>query len=192
MKKPIYKRFVHLGTHPRAVWVLAFVAFIESIIFPIPPDMLLIPMMLADPHKAWRYAFICLIFSVLGGVLGYMIGALFYDIAGTKILSLYGQDANFEKFQIWYNNWGSWVVFIGGISPVPYKAITILSGATGLPLSVFIVASLISRGVRFFILAALVIKFGPKIHVLLDSHFRLFIFLIICLMAGIFGFFKLF
>lgn len=153
-----------------AVWVLAAVSFVESSVFPIPPDVLLIPMVLAAPHRAWFYALVCTVASVIGGIAGYAIGYGLYDLVAQPILAFYGYLDKFAAFQAMYNEWGAWIVFGAGVTPFPYKVITIASGVTGLDVVVFMIASVLSRGLRFFIVAALLWKFGPPIRTFIEQH----------------------
>ncbi len=155
---------------PRALVTLAFISFIESSIFPIPPDILLIPMILAAREKAWKIAAVCTVSSVLGGIAGYAIGMFLFDQLATPILSFYGYMEKFTVFQSQYNEWGAWIVFGAGVTPFPYKVITIASGMTGLNLAIFMVASVLARGLRFFLIAALLWKFGPPIRRLIEEH----------------------
>jgi len=155
---------------PHAIWVLAAISFIESSVFPIPPDVLLIPMVLAAPTRAWRLALICTVASVAGGFLGYAIGALLYEAVAQPLLAFYGYMDKFAAFQDMYNEWGAWIVFGAGVTPFPYKVITIASGVTHLDPTVFGVASVLARGLRFFIIAALLWKFGPPIRVFIEAH----------------------
>ena len=154
MLKRLYNRTMDLAAHRDAVWVLAAVAFIESSVFPIPPDVLLIPMVLAARDRAWRFAAICTITSVLGGILGYAIGYFLFETAGRPVLEFYGYAERFGHFSATYNEWGAWAVFIAGLTPFPYKVITILSGTTQLDPVVFTIASIAARGLRFFVVAA--------------------------------------
>jgi len=155
---------------PKAGWWLAVVSFVESSFFPIPPDVLLIPMVLANREKAWRLALICTVASVLGGFLGYAIGALLFEAVAQPILGFYGYLDKFADFQARYNEWGAWIVFMAGLTPFPYKVITIASGVTQLDLAIFAVASVLARGLRFFLVAALLWKFGPPIRDFIERH----------------------
>ena len=155
MLRALYDWTMAQATHPRALWILAFVAFVESSVFPIPPDVLMIPMILARPKQAWLIALVALVASVAGGLLGYAIGAFAFDQIGAPMLTAMGKGAAMEAFNIRFNDFGFWPVLIAGITPFPYKVITIMSGWTGLPLGTFIVTSIIARGVRFFLIAAL-------------------------------------
>jgi len=155
---------------PYALITLALVSFIESSIFPIPPDILLIPMILAARQKAWKIAMVCTISSVLGGFAGYAIGMFLFDQLAAPILEFYGYMHKFEVFKDLYNEWGAWIVFGAGVTPFPYKVITIASGMTGLSLIVFIIASVFARGIRFFLIAGLLWKFGDPIRTFIEAH----------------------
>ncbi|NNE86259.1 MAG: DedA family protein [Alphaproteobacteria bacterium] len=164
MLRGLYDWTLQLGSTRHAVWTLAAVAFVESSVFPIPPDILLIPMILAVRERAWMLAGICTVTSVMGGFLGYAIGALLFDTIGQPIIDFYHFDEAFTRFTERYNEAGAWIVAFFGITPFPYKVITIASGVTNLDPVVFGVASLVSRGLRFFIVAALLWYFGQPIR----------------------------
>ena len=155
---------------PYALWTLALISFVESSVFPIPPDVLLIPMVLAAPTRAWLIAGVCTVSSVIGGLAGYAIGALLFETLGQPILAFYGYLERFAEFQASYNDWGAWIVFGAGLTPFPYKVITIASGVTGLDLATFTVASVFGRGLRFFALAALLWWFGPPIRRFIERN----------------------
>jgi membrane protein YqaA with SNARE-associated domain len=163
---------------------LAAVAFVESSFFPIPPDLLLIPMVLADRAKAWRYAVIATVASVVGGMLGYAIGAFLFDQIATPLLQFYGYEDQFRRFASWYNDWGAWIVFAAGVTPFPYKVITIASGATGLNFAVFMLASVVSRGLRFFIVAGLLYWVGPPIRDFIERRLGLVFTVFMVLLIG--------
>jgi membrane protein YqaA with SNARE-associated domain len=160
----LYDWTIAQAISPHALWILAAVSFIESSVFPIPPDVLLIPMVIAAPHRAWLIAGVCTLASVAGGAFGYFIGWGLFEQVGRPVLEFYGKDARFDEFGATYNQWGAWAVLIAGVTPFPYKVITILSGATGLNFAVFMVASVVARGLRFFVVAALLWKFGLPIR----------------------------
>ena len=162
-----------LAAHRQAIWWLAAVSFIESSVFPIPPDVLLIPMVLAARSQAWRIALVCTLASVAGGLFGYGIGMFLYDTLGRPLLAFYGYGAEFESFRARYNEWGAWIVAGAGLTPFPYKVITIASGATGLDLATFTTASLLSRGARFFMVAALLWWIGPPVRAFIERHLAL-------------------
>lgn len=184
MLRALYDWTVRLAAHPRALWALAVVSFIESSVFPIPPDVLMIPMIIAAPHRAFLIAGVATLASVLGGVAGYAIGWGLYDTVGRPVLEFYGKDAYFAEFATRYNEWGAWVVLFAGVTPFPYKVITILSGATALSLPVFILASVIARGLRFFIVAALLWRFGAPIRDFIERRLGLMFTLFMILLIG--------
>ncbi len=163
MLRSTYDWVMGLAARRDAVWVLAAVAFIESSVFPIPPDVLLIPMVLAARDRAWRYAAVCTIASVLGGMLGYAIGSLGFETIGQPIVEFYGAMGKFAELQRRYNDWGAWIVFTAGVSPIPYKVFTIASGVTNMDILEFTGASIGGRGFRFFAVAALLWWKGPPI-----------------------------
>jgi membrane protein YqaA with SNARE-associated domain len=185
MLRRLYDWTMNQATRPGAKSFLAFIAFIESSVFPIPPDVLLIPMVLADRKHAWRIAFICTIASVVGGALGYVIGSFFFDVIGQPILDLYGYTDQFERFKLAYNEWGGWIVAFFGLTPFPYKVITIASGVTHLDFLIFMVASILSRAARFFLVAGLLWKFGEPIRTFIEKYLGLLTFLFfVLLFAG--------
>lgn len=173
MLKPLYDWTMRLAEHPRALWVLAIVSFVESSVFPIPPDVLMIPLILAAPHRAWLIALVATVSSVLGGILGYAIGALAFDQIGQPILEALGKLDRIEEFNVRFNEAGFWAVLGAGITPFPYKVITIMSGWTGMPLATFIVTSIVARGLRFFIVAALLWKFGAPVRDFIERRLGL-------------------
>lgn len=184
MIRALYNWTIRLAEHPRALWALAFVAFIESSVFPIPPDILMIPMIIAAPRRAFVIAGVATVASVLGGAFGYWIGAVLFDSVGQPILAFYGKEAYFDTFATNYNAWGAWAVLIAGVTPFPYKVITILSGSTGLNLWVFMIASIFARGLRFFLVAALLWKFGAPIRDFIERRLGLMFTLAIILLIG--------
>ena len=169
----LYDWTMALAAQKNAAWALACVSFIESSVFPIPPDVLLVPMVLAQRRKAWWYAFLCTIASVLGALLGYAIGALLFEAVAQPILGFYGYADKFDEFALRYNDWGLWVVLIAGLTPFPFKVITIASGATGLGLPVFILTSIVARGIRFFAVAGLIYVFGPPVRAFVEKRLGL-------------------
>ncbi|MEG3619104.1 YqaA family protein [Magnetovibrio sp. PR-2] len=170
MLRRTYDWTMKLAEHEHALWALFLVAFIESSVFPIPPDILLIPMVLACREKAWKIAAVCTLGSVLGGMLGYGIGFFLFEQLGGPILDMYGKLEKFEEFQQMYNEWGAWVVAMAGLTPFPYKVITIASGVTALNIVTFVIASVISRGIRFFLEAWLLWYFGDPIREFIDKY----------------------
>lgn len=184
MIRALYDWTFALAQHPRAMWALAIVAFIESSVFPIPPDILMIPMILAAPSRAFVIAAVATVASVLGGLAGYGIGMFLFDTIGQPVLAFYGKADQFESFRATYNQWGAWAVLIAGVTPFPYKVVTILSGATGLALPVFMVASVVARGLRFFVVAALLWKFGAPIRDFIERRLGLMFTLALALLLG--------
>lgn len=157
--------------HPKAPWYLGGLSFAESSFFPVPPDVMLAPMSLAKPHKAWYYAFITTITSVLGGILGYFIGVFAFDLI-EPILHDHGYYERFELAKSWFDSWGFWAIFLAGFSPIPYKVFTIASGVVGMAFLPFVLASMIGRGLRFFMVAGLMAWGGEpmekKLHKYMD------------------------
>lgn len=184
MIKRLYDWTMGLANTPHALWALAVVAFLESSVFPIPPDVLMIPMIIARPSRAFVIAGVALVASVLGGMFGYYIGWGMFETVGRPVLEFYGKDAYFDEFATRYNVWGAWAVLIAGVTPFPYKVITILSGATGLNFGVFMVASVIARGLRFFIVAGLLWKFGAPIRDFIERRLGLMFTLFCLLLVG--------
>ena len=172
-----------------ALWVLAFVSFIESSVFPIPPDVLMIPMVLANPRRAWLIALVATVSSVLGGLLGYAIGAFFYDSLGQPILEAMGKGDAMLAFNEKFNGVGFWAVLIAGLTPFPYKVITIMSGWTGMPLATFVVTSIVARAGRFFIVAGLLRAFGAPIRDFIERYLGLVFTAFVVLLVG--GFYVL-
>lgn len=165
----LYEWTLSLAAGKHALWALAVVAFVESSFFPIPPDVLMIPMILATPHRAFRIALVAMIASVLGGAFGYAIGAFAFDEIGRPILASLGKTAQMDEFNTRFNDYGVWAVLIAGLTPFPYKVITIMSGWTGLSFWVFMITSAVARGGRFFLVAALLWKFGAPIRVFIEK-----------------------
>ncbi len=169
----LYERTLALSRGRSGTWGLGAVSFAESSFFPIPPDLLLIPMVIASPRRAFLYAGICTLFSVLGGVAGYMIGALMFEHIGQPILAFYGLSDPFAEFSESFNAHGALAVLIAGLTPFPYKVVTIASGFTGLDIVQFILWSTIARGLRFFVVAALLWKFGDPIRDFIERRLGL-------------------
>ena len=171
MLRRLYDRILALAEGPRALPALAAVSFVESSVFPITPLVMLVPMVLARPDRAWLIAGVCTLASVAGGVAGYAIGAFLFEEVGRPVLALYGKAEAFEEAAAWFNARGWEAVLIAAITPVPYKVVTIASGATGLSPGVLIAASLIGRGIQFFGVAAVVWWLGPPARALVERNF---------------------
>lgn len=168
-----YARTLALASSPRALWWLAAIAFAESSFFPIPPDTLLIPMALARPDKAWRFAFVCTVASVIGGALGYFIGYALFDQLARPVIALYGYAARFDAYQAMYAEWGLWIILIKGVTPIPYKIVTIASGAAHFNFGVFMAASVVTRGARFFLVATLLHFYGESVREFIERRLTL-------------------
>jgi membrane protein YqaA with SNARE-associated domain len=173
--KKLYDWTMSLASSKRAPFALGAIAFAESSFFPVPPDVILVPMTLAEPKKAWYFAAICTIASVAGGALGYAFGALFYDTIGQWLINLYGYGEKMEALRAFYAQWGAIFILVKGFTPIPYKLVTIVSGLLGYDFPLFLLLSLITRGGRFFLLAAAINHFGDPIRLGLERHFGLFI-----------------
>ncbi len=184
MLRRLYNRTIALADHPRALWLLAVVAFVESSVFPIPPDVLIIPMIIARPNRAWLIATVALVASVIGGLLGYAIGALAFEQIGQPILASLGKAGAMAEFSAKFNDLGFWAVLTAGVTPFPYKVITIMSGWTGMPLGTFIATSILARGLRFFILAGLLWKFGAPIRDFIEKRLGMMSILFVVLLFG--------
>lgn len=173
MFRRLYNWVISLAASPYAVWALAAVSFTESSFFPVPPDVLLLPMALSRPDKALFYAGVCTISSVLGGLAGYAIGAMLYDSVGQWLIAAYGYGDNVEAFRQAYAQYGEWIILLKGITPIPYKLVTITSGFAGYDIFWFMVLSLITRGLRFYILAGLMHRYGNPMRSFIENHFGL-------------------
>ena len=185
MFKRLYQWTLSLAESPRAPYALGAVSFAESSFFPIPPDVILLPMAAARPEKAWSYALICTITSVVGGIVGYLIGALLYDTVGQWIIHLYGMESKMDALRAQYQHWGWAVILIKGLTPIPYKLVTIVSGLLGYDFLLFVLLSLITRGARFFMIAGLMNRFGGPIKAAMDKHFGvIMVALLVIVVAG--------
>jgi membrane protein YqaA with SNARE-associated domain len=185
MLKRIYDWCIDAADKPYALWILAAVAFAESSFFPVPPDIMLLPMSVAQPKRAWLFAAVCTAASVVGGVLGYAIGALLYDSVGHWLITLYGLGDKVETFRASYAEWGSLIILLKGLTPIPYKLVTITSGFAGYNIWLFILFSIITRGGRFFIAAVLLNRYGEWIRARVEEHLGLAVAsLAVVLVAG--------
>ena len=188
--RKLYNWTLNKANHPKAPWFLSFISFIESSFFPIPPDIILIPMIIANRFKAWWYAFICTASSVIGGIAGYCIGFFFYSTIGIMILKYYSLGDQFTNFESLYNENGIWIVLGAGFTPFPFKFITIASGFFHLNIYLFIIVALIGRGSRFYLIAFLLRIFGNWIKNFIDKYFNLLAILFFILLIGSFIFLK--
>lgn len=187
----IYNSMLKASAHKYAMWFLFAVSFAESSFFPIPPDIMLIPMVLATPSKAWRIALLCTGASVLGGFFGYFIGVYLFDLIAEPLLNFYGYLDKFKTFESYYREYGAWIVFGAGITPFPYKIITIASGAVHLNLVVFTLASIIARGIRFYLIAWLLKKYGAPMKSFIEKNLGRLSILFLVLLIGGFALLKL-
>jgi len=192
MIQRLYDWTLSLAEHRHALWVLALVSFLESSMFPIPPDIIMIPMIIARPNRAFLIAAVALVASVLGGLLGYAIGALAFEAIGQPILEALGKTDSMAEFATRFNDMGFWAVLTAGVTPFPYKVITIMAGWTAMPLGTFIITSIIARGLRFFLVALLLWKFGAPVRDFIEKRLPLMFTLAVALLIGGFMVLKLF
>ena len=183
MLRRLYDWCVDAAGKPHAAWVLGAISFAESSFFPVPPDIMLIPMSLARPDRAWFFAAICTVTSVAGGLLGYFIGAVLYDTAGQWLIHLYGYGDKVEAFRAAYALWGAWIILLKGLTPIPYKIVTITSGFAGYNFALFVVLSVITRGARFFLLAALLNRFGEPARHIIEKRLGLWTLLLAAMLV---------
>jgi membrane protein YqaA with SNARE-associated domain len=173
MLRDLYDWTLSLSRTRHAMWALAFVSFVESSVFPIPPDVLMIPMILARPDKAFKIAFVCTAASVVGGIVGYGIGAFLFEEIARPLLLLYGAMERFVEMSERFNTYGAWAVLFAGVTPFPYKVITIFSGATGLDMGTFVLSSIIARAARFYLIAALLWRYGAPMRLFIEKRLGL-------------------
>jgi membrane protein YqaA with SNARE-associated domain len=193
MLRRLYDWVFELAAKPWATKALAVIAFAESSVFPIPPDVMLVPMCLAKPKRAFYYAGICTIASVLGGILGYAIGALLYDSVGHFLIKLYGYGDKMEAFRAAYAEWGAWIILLKGATPIPYKLVTIASGFAGYNFGWFVVLSIITRGIRFFVFAGILYFWGEPAREFIEKRLGTVLFVSVAiLVVGFYAATKLF
>ena len=175
MLRRIYDWCIDAAHKPHALWIMGAAAFAESSFFPVPPDVMLIPMSLAQPQRAWLYAAVCTAMSVLGGILGYAIGALLYDSVGHWLIEFYGLGGKVEAFRASYAQWGAVIILLKGLTPIPYKLVTITSGFANYNIWLFVGLSVIARGGRFFMVAILLNRYGEWIRVRIEKRLGLWV-----------------
>ena len=190
--KSLYNWTLKKAEHKYSSWILSIVSFSESSFFPIPPDVLLIPMIIAKRTKAWTYALICTLSSVIGGVAGYAIGFFLFNSIGILIVEFYHLSNSFNTFENYYKEYGILIVLGAGFTPFPFKFITIASGVFSLNIFLFILTAFVARGLRFYLLACLLFIFGEKIKILIDKYFNILAVLFFILLLGSFMVIKLF
>ena len=184
MIKRIYDWCIDAAHKPYALWILAAVSFAESSFFPVPPDVMLVPMCLAQPKRAWIYAGVCTIASVVGGCLGYAIGALLYDSVGHWVIELYHMGDKVEAFRESYARWGAVIILLKGLTPIPYKLVTITSGFAGYNIWLFILFSIITRGARFFIEGVILNRWGDQIRKTIEKNLTLWVILFLAVLVA--------
>lgn len=181
----LYNFVLSLSARPNAMFWLFIVAFAESSFFPIPPDIMIIPMVLALPNKAWKIAGVAMLASVVGGYFGYAIGMFGYEVLARPLIEFYGYTKAFDEFSAYYHHWGAWIVFAAGLTPFPYKVITITSGVLSLNIWIFGIASVLARGIRFFLIAFLLKKYGDPMKIFIEKNLGLLtVLFLILLFAG--------
>ena len=188
MLRGLYDWVIALAGHRHALWALAAIAFIESSVFPIPPDVLMIPMIVARPSRAFLIAAVATLASVTGGMLGYYIGWGLMDAVGRPVLEFYGAQGSFDDLARRFNEYGAWAVLVAGVTPFPYKVITIFSGATHLNLALFVTVSFVARSLRFFLIAALLWRFGAPMRDFIERRLGLVFTVFVVLLFGSFYF----
>jgi membrane protein YqaA with SNARE-associated domain len=184
MIRSLYDWVIRLAAHPRAIPALGIVSFLESSVFPIPPDVMLIPMVLANRAKAFTIAAVCTVASVLVGMLGYAIGYYFFETLGEWVVRTYHMENGLAAFRAGFEKWGIWIILIKGLTPIPYKLVTIASGAAHFDLFTFVWASIVTRGARFFLVAALLWKFGEPIRTFVEKRLTLLTWLFLIALIG--------
>ena len=185
MLRRMYDWTMRLAARPNALPALGVVSFIESSFFPIPPDAMMLPMVLARPDRAWTIALVATVTSVVGGIAGYAIGYYLFETIGRSVIELYGYQNGFEAFRAAYAEWGLWIILVKGMTPIPYKIVTIASGAAAFDFPLFVVASIVTRGARFFLVAALLKYFGPPIREFVERRLTIVTTVfVVCLVGG--------
>ncbi len=184
MLRRLYDWTIQLAHSPHALWALAVISFIESSFFPIPPDVLMIPLIIARPNRAFLIATVCTLSSVAGALLGYYIGFGLFETVGRPILDLYGKNESFAEMSANFNEYGAWAVIVAGVTMLPFKVVTIASGVTGMSLPVFIASAIFARAIRFFLVAALLWKFGEPIRDFIEKRLTLMFTLFCIVLIG--------
>ena len=184
MFRALYDWTLRLAGHRHADRAMAAVSFAESSIFPIPPDVMLVPMILARRDQAYRIAAICTIASVAGGMLGYAIGRFLYDSVGVFLINLYGAHDATAEFQLWYDRWGAAVILIKGLTPIPFKIVTIASGFFQYNFGLFVLLAAVTRGARFFLIAWLLKRWGAPMQAFIEKRLTLIGWVVLAAIAG--------
>ncbi len=184
MIRRLYDWVIGLAGHRHAIPAMGVVSFAESSFFPIPPDVMLVPMVLARRDKAFTIAAVCTVASVLGGLLGYAIGYYLFETIGAWVVKVYSLQGALENFRAGFERYGVWIILIKGMTPIPYKLVTIASGAAHFDLFTFVWASIVTRGARFFLVAALLWKFGDPIRAFIEKRLTLLTWLFLIALIG--------
>lgn len=175
MLRRLYDWCIAAADKPHAFWTMGAISFAESSVFPVPPDVMLVPMSLARPDRAWAYATLCTLTSVAGGVVGYLIGAILYDSLGQWLIQIYGYGDKVEAFREAYAQYGAWIILLKGLTPIPYKIVTITSGFAAYDIWMFIALSLVARGGRFYIVAFLLNRYGMWIRAVIERNLGMWV-----------------
>ncbi|AWJ83152.1 membrane protein YqaA with SNARE-associated domain [Azospirillum brasilense] len=184
MLKPLYNRILKLSARKDAVWWMSAVSFAESSFFPLPPDIMLVPMCLAEPKKLWRYTNICALASLIGGMFGYAVGFYLFESIGRLIIDLYNAQESFQRFQDMFAEFGPWFLILKGITPIPYKLLTITAGFAHLDLTVFILCSIVARFSRFYMIAILLHFYGPQVRDIIEKRLMLVTTVLLVIIIG--------
>lgn len=188
MLKKLYNKTLQWSEHPKANYILGGVSLSESVFFPIPPDVLLIPMVLSKRHKAWIYALNCTIMSIVGAAIGYYLGAFLFEAVAQPIIDFYGYQSKFKHFQLVYHEWGILILLTAGLTPIPFKIFTIASGFVAINFPLYLIICFFARGLRFFCVAGLLYKYGEPIQAYIEKNLtKLFILFLLALFAGFYA-----
>ena len=184
MLKPLYNQILKLSARKDAVWWMSAVSFAESSFFPLPPDIMLVPMCLAEPKKLWRYTNICALASLIGGLFGYAVGFYLFESVGRLIIDVYNAQESFQRFQDMFAEFGPWFLILKGITPIPYKLLTITAGFAQLDLTVFILCSIVARFSRFYMIAILLHFYGPQVRDIIEKRLMLVTTVLLVIIIG--------
>jgi membrane protein YqaA with SNARE-associated domain len=184
MFRGLYDWTLRLAGHRHAIRSMGFISFAESSFFPIPPDVMIVPMILARRDQAWLIATVCTLTSVAGGALGYAIGYFLYDTVGQWLMDAYGMDDGIDQFRAWYGEWGAAIILVKGLTPIPFKLVTIASGFAAFTFPLFLLTALITRGARFFLIAALLKRYGAPIQDFIERRLTLIGLMFLAALAG--------
>lgn len=184
MLRPLYNRILRLSARKDAVWWMAGVSFAESSFFPLPPDVMLVPMCLAEPKKLWRYTNICALASLIGGLFGYAVGFYLFESVGRLIIDFYNAQDSFQRFQDMFAEFGPWFLILKGVTPIPYKLLTITAGFAHLDLTVFILCSIVARFSRFYMIAILLHFYGPQVRDIIEKRLMLVTTVLLVIVIG--------